>query len=84
LGDSNLVFWLLGALLTMVVLLSRYILGRFSALESQVAKDRADLIKHQDIERYMKPLETQIAQMNARLDKLLDMQIAAIKEGNKK
>lgn len=68
----------------MVVLLSRYILGRFSALESQAAKDRVDLIKHQDIERYMKPLETQIAQMNARLDKLLDMQIAAIKEGNKK
>lgn len=68
----------------MVVIFIKYMIGRFNALETKVNEDRLDFIKHQDIERYMRPLENQMGQVNSRLDKLLDMQIAAIKEGNKK
>lgn len=79
LDDKSLVYWLLGALFALVVLMARYILGRFSALESSVAKNQSEFIRHRDLERYMKPLEKQIDQMNARMDQLLELQMELLK-----
>lgn len=81
-GDTQLTYWLLGALVGIIFLLARYILGRFSALESTVTKNHADFIKHQDIERYMRPLEKQIDQLNAQVTKLIDLQMEQLKRGN--
>lgn len=66
----------LGTLMGIILMFIKYVLGRFSALESQIIEDRKECIKSPDMRLHVGPIQDQLNRMNAQLDKLMDLQLA--------
>ena len=73
--EVKVLYAVIGVLGSIIAFFAKYVFSRFAALEKTVAEDRREYLRHEDMQRYITPLEHQLKSMNETMTKWIMLQM---------